>query len=122
MKLDAFNVGMFVVSLAVMAGVCFGTSWLAIAFRERRTWRRGSGGSVEILRPGQCYEVVRAFQDYYANRFEVGERLTYKSRDYLPYHGGHTVVFEERTMYFQDEESAEVLRNLAGYLRPVTMS
>lgn len=113
MKIDWFSIAGFVIGLAVVAAICFGTSGLVVWLRDRKRM------DVYGLRPGQRFQVVRAFQDHYGNAFEAGEQLTFKSRDYLPYHGGHTVVFEEKTMYLQDEDNAAILGNLAAYLRPV---
>lgn len=102
-----------VISVAVVVGLCFGMAALAIRLRRKM----GRGG-VYDLRRGRRYVVVQGFTDYHGGRFEAGERLTFRRHDYLPYHGGHTVVFDERTVYLQDEENAEVLGKLRDYIEP----
>ena len=72
--------------------------------------------SVFNLEPGVVYEVVKPFADYYRNQFSVGEKLTYVERNYVPYHGGHTVVFRERKLYLQDDENADLIDSLGEYL------
>jgi hypothetical protein len=72
--------------------------------------------TVYTLQPGKCYEVKRAFQDYYGNSFAVGERLTFQQRHFLPYDGGHTVMFAEKTMYLQEEVNRAILAEFSGYL------
>jgi hypothetical protein len=52
--------------------------------------------TVYTLQPGKCYEVKRAFQDYYD--------------------GGHTVMFAEKTMYLQEEVNRAILAEFSGYL------
>lgn len=72
--------------------------------------------TVYTLQPGQCYEVKQAFSDYYGNDFAVGERLTFQQRHFLPYHGGHTVMFVEKTMYLQEEVNRAILDDFSRYL------
>lgn len=45
----------------------------------------------------------------------AGTRLTFRERHYLPYHGGHTLMFREATLYLQDDD--EVCRNFARYFK-----
>jgi hypothetical protein len=72
--------------------------------------------TVYTLQPGVCYEVKQAFSDHYGNQFEVGERLTFQQRHFLPYHGGHTIVFTEKTMYLQEEVNRVILDDFSRYL------
>jgi hypothetical protein len=72
--------------------------------------------TVYTLQPGRCYEVKQAFQDYYGNDFVVGERITFQQRHFLPYHGGHTLMFAEKTMYLQEEVNRAVLNEFSCYL------
>lgn len=59
--------------------------------------------TVHGLRPGARYRVVRSFEDFYRNAFAAGEELTFASGAFLPYEGGHTLTFRERTMYVRDD-------------------
>ena len=73
-------------------------------------------GTVHGLVPGRTYRIVTPFTDHYSNRFEQGETLKFRERHFLPYHGGHTLVFEERAMYLQEEANAAILDNFARYV------
>lgn len=72
--------------------------------------------TVYTLQPGVCYEVKQAFSDYYGNQFEVGERLKFQQCHFLPYDGGHTVMFAEKTMYLQEEVNRAILDGFSDYL------
>ncbi|MEJ5225944.1 MAG: DUF3601 domain-containing protein [Anaerolineales bacterium] len=76
--------------------------------------------SVLDLQPGITYTVLREICDYYDNIFQVGEKLTFTERHYLPYDGGHTLVFGERRMYLQKDMHAEILDTLGDFLAPET--
>lgn len=80
------------------------------------TLRLGVRAGVYGLKPGASYRVVREIEDYHGNVFPAGMELSFVQRHYLPYHGGHTVVFRPKTMYLQDEENADVLNRLENYL------
>lgn len=75
---------------------------------------------VHQLQPSTRYRVRRTFLDFYRNQFQVGEVLTFISHSFLPYHGGHTIVFKERTLYLQEDENADILESLHEYLIEVT--
>ncbi len=74
-------------------------------------------GSVVIywLRLDAAYEIASTFTDHYGTVFSAGTRLTFRERHYLPYHGGHTLMFREATLYLQDDD--EVCRNFARYFK-----
>lgn len=72
--------------------------------------------SVYALEPGVVYIVTKRFDDYHAGKFEAGELLTFENRHFLPYHGGHTIVFREKALYLQESDQAEILDNLTDYL------
>lgn len=74
--------------------------------------------SVLDLQPGSTYTVLREICDYYGNVFQVGEKLTFTARHYLPYDGGHTLVFADRGMYLQQNEHAAILSALGDFLAP----
>ncbi len=76
-------------------------------------------GTVHALVPGAEYQVMQTFTDCNQGQFLRGERLRFKDRHFLPYHGGHTIVFEERTLYLQEEENAAILANFSAYVSPV---
>jgi hypothetical protein len=62
------------------------------------------------------YIVNRGFTDFYGNVFAPGEILTYVERNFVPYHGGHTIVFRERNLYLQDEANQDIIETFAEYL------
>ena len=68
------------------------------------------------LETGAAYAVKREFTDFYGNVFSPGEVLTYAERHFLPYHGGHTIVFRERSIYLQEEENSDIIDSFADYL------
>ena len=72
--------------------------------------------TVHRLAPGEVYEVRRELVDYQGTRFSPGMHLTFREAHFLPYHGGHTIVFAEASLYLQEEEHAEILGNLDRYL------
>ena len=80
------------------------------------TRRLGLKAGVYGLHPGVTYRVVREIKDHYGEVFPVGTELTFVRRNYLPYHGGHTVVFRPQPIYLQDETNADVLNALDAYL------
>ena len=73
-------------------------------------------GTVYGLQPDREYQVLRPFTDYYGNTFEPGQRLHFKSRNFSPYHGGHTIFFAERPLYLQEDANREVLEHFAEYI------
>lgn len=72
--------------------------------------------TVYNLQPGVVYRVTTGFTDYHQGSFTPGELLTYETRHFLPYHGGHTIVFRERAIYLQEEEQAELVNSLGRFL------
>jgi hypothetical protein len=60
--------------------------------------------TVHALASGERYRVIKPFRDHAGNAFAEGEILTFTRRDYLPYHDGHTLFFEERTMWLSGED------------------
>jgi hypothetical protein len=72
------------------------------------------GFTVYDLRVDAVYEVLQDFKDHYDAPFTAGTRLTFASRNFLPYEGGHTVNFRECTIYIQD--SSLVYARFADYI------
>ena len=68
------------------------------------------------FRAGAVYRVGETFADFYGNVFSVGETLTFVEKHFLPYSGGHTIVFKERRLYLQEEANENILRSLDKYL------
>ncbi len=66
------------------------------------------------------YQVVKSFTDYYGNSFKQGDILLFKERQFLSYHGGHTIIFEEQSLYLQEKVNAEILDNFSEYIIKVT--
>lgn len=75
--------------------------------------------NVQKLKKSARYQVRRAFTDYYSNLFRKGELLTFVGYQFLPYHGGYTLQFEERTIYLQEERNADILDSLGSYLESI---
>lgn len=74
------------------------------------------GATIYGLMPGESYRVIKSFIDYYGNSFGQGELLHFKQRHFLPYEGGHTLVFEERSLYLQEEKNSEILDHFSEYI------
>src|SRR5678815_1767117 len=72
-------------------------------------------GTVYGLVPGTEYRVMQTFTDYYNNQFQRGELLHFKERHFLPYHGGHTIIIHERSLYLQEDTNAPILSNFPSY-------
>ena len=75
--------------------------------------------SIYTLEPGANYLVTRAFPDCCGDVFAIGERLTYVERHFVPYHGGHTLVFKERSIFLQEEENADIIEAFGEYFSQV---
>lgn len=65
------------------------------------------------------YRVCRSFKDFYKNEFHPDEILTFVEYHFLPYHGGYTLVFEERNLYLQEDENADILNSLNTYFQQI---
>jgi hypothetical protein len=63
--------------------------------------------NVRNLRPGAAIRIVKTFRDCVGNKFAEGRTLHFTRRDYLPYHSGHTVYFQEAIMYLRDDDETE---------------
>lgn len=66
------------------------------------------------------YMVLRTFTDFYHNEFREGEILTFLEYNFLPYHGGYTIVFHEKTLYLQEQVNANILNSFGAYFRQMT--
>lgn len=75
---------------------------------------------IQALKPSRRYRVRRAFVDFYNNPFREGEVLTFIAYHFLPYHGGYTILFREKSLYLQEEANAEILNALDMYLSEIT--
>jgi hypothetical protein len=71
---------------------------------------------IYTLEKGSVYVVNKMFTDFYGNIFSPGETLTYVERHFLPYEGGHTIVFAERSIYLQEEANRDIIDRFADYL------
>ncbi|HLK61780.1 MAG TPA: hypothetical protein VKU00_34860 [Chthonomonadaceae bacterium] len=78
-----------------------------------------ANGTIYELKPGCRYRVRKDFTDFYKGHFAAGTILTFQHRNYLPYHGGNTIQFAEKTLSLQDDENADILDNLWDYLEEV---
>lgn len=77
----------------------------------------GSSTGIQDLKTDSHYRVQRDFADFHRNQFKKGELLTFVESHFLPYHGGYTVVFKERTLYLQEDVNSGILGSLEEYLR-----
>lgn len=77
-------------------------------------------GTVYGMIPGRRYRVMKSFEDCYKNLFQKNDLLRFKQRHFLPYQDGHTIVFEERILYLQEEISREILENFSDYIAETT--
>lgn len=50
------------------------------------------------LKPGEKIRVKTTFTDFDGDEVAAGTVLTFRERSYFPYDGGHTWMFEERTI------------------------
>ena len=73
-------------------------------------------GTVYGLLPGVRYQVINSFTDFYGNEFEKGEELHFQTRHFLPYDGGHTIIFESRRLYLQEDKNKDILENFSQYI------
>ena len=71
---------------------------------------------IRQLKKTSRYKVNQDFIDFYGNQFRQGEMLTFVGYHFLPYHGGYTIVFQERNLYLQEQENIEILDSLSDYL------
>jgi hypothetical protein len=106
----------FVLSFSRRDGRRAASTMKGHAQASKLTQRFGLKAGVYGLVPGTAYRVIRLIKDCHGSDFAVGEELTFAHRDYLPYHGGHTIVFRQRAMYLQDEVNADLLNALDAYL------
>jgi hypothetical protein len=74
------------------------------------------------MEPGSKYRVLKRFKDYHDNGFEPDTILTFVDRDYFAHDGGHTVKFEETTMYLEDGENFDILRDFHLYFEKVGLA
>ncbi|HKQ05518.1 MAG TPA: DUF3601 domain-containing protein [Blastocatellia bacterium] len=73
-------------------------------------------GTIYGLAPGGEYRVMQPFTDYYGNEFKGGELLRFRERHFLPYDGGHTIVFDERPLYLQETRNEAILAHFSEYI------
>lgn len=71
--------------------------------------------NIRSLTTGAAIRILQNFRDCAGGEFTEGQILHFTHRDFLPYHGGHTVFFKEATMYLCDnDETAMVVQNVDG--------
>jgi Domain of unknown function (DUF3601) len=62
--------------------------------------------------PGMAIRIVKAFRDCTGNEFTKDSILHFQRRNYLPYHSGHTVFFQEATMSLcVVDDTGEIVEN-----------
>jgi len=78
--------------------------------------------TVYRLQPGTHYRIAQRFTDHYGGAFEPGTDLTFLERHFLPYEGGHTLRFEEATIYLSENVPGEdaILTAFDHYFAEVT--
>ena len=68
--------------------------------------------NVYSLTPGVAIRIVKTFRDYDGQEFAAGRILHFTSRNYAPYSDGHTVTFQEATMYLCDtDQTSAIVQN-----------
>lgn len=118
------SVLLLAISMGVLLLSLIGTLLIYLRWRgQRRSTTslessppRGAAGTVYGLIAGHQYRVLQSFTDYYGNTFEQGQLLHFKQRHFLPYEGGHTIVFHERSLYLQEEANREILEKFSEYI------
>lgn len=75
--------------------------------------------TIDRLERSAHYQVCQTFHDFYHNLFKEGEILTFVERSFLPYHGGHTIVFKEKTLYLHEDENTDILDSFGLFFRRV---
>lgn len=88
------------------------------AWRDKIEWWRGRL-SVYRLLAGSRYRVCQSFTDFYGGHFDEDTVLTFVSRGFVPYTGGHTIGFQEATVYLQEEVNAAVLDEFDLYFEEI---
>ena len=86
---------------------------------KRPTYRDDLAGTVYGLVAGDEYRVIQPFTDYYANQFQLGDVLRFRERHFLPYDGGHTIVFDQRSLYLQETQNEELIANFSDYIERI---
>ena len=125
------NSGIIIAALMVAFFMSF--TWALLKFLRWRDGKRAAAfvatpapvradldGTIYGLILGNEYRVIQSFTDYYGNSFERNELLRFKERHFLPYDGGHTIMFDGRTLYLQEERNSEILENFAKYFVSTT--
>lgn len=69
--------------------------------------------------PGRVYEVQQDFTDHAQQTFRRGERHAFRTRHFLPYHDGHTLVFDDTVVQLQGELQREMVEHWEAYMAPV---
>ena len=88
----------------------------AVPAPTAETYRPELAGTIYGMIPGRKYQVIQSFTDFYGNTFEQNERMQFKQRHFLPYHGGHTIVFNERSLYLQEDTNKDILDRFSEYI------
>jgi hypothetical protein len=73
--------------------------------------------TIYTLEEGTVYIVTQPFKDHYGNEFSAGDKLTFVGRNFIPYHGGHTITFKEKTLYLQEEDNRDVVDTFGDYFQ-----
>ncbi len=67
------------------------------------------------LEADKQYIVKKPIVDFYGNTFTPGTVLTYE-KSYPPYHGLHTLLFAETTLYLHEEGHADIFADWARFI------
>lgn len=78
-------------------------------------------GTIYGLLPGRQYRVMQQFIGFYGNSFKQDELLKFKERHFLPYDSGHTVIFDKRMLYLQEDKNKEILEKFSEYIAQVEL-
>lgn len=122
------SVAAFFIGLLVFVALIVATYILARWIRTKLIWTAlgrtlveigfaNANGTIDDLKEGQRYIVTQSFANHSGSKFETGETLTYRGRQYID-QVGHVLEFEERTLNLHEQKDAAVLRKIWALLEP----
>ena len=118
----------FLIGLLVFLALIIAATFLARRIRSKLIWTAlgralvsigftNANGTIDDLKEGHRYIVTQSFVDHSGSKFNTGEMLTYRGRQYID-HVGYVLEFEERTLNLHEQMDAAVLRKIWAFLEP----
>ena len=129
MSIEPIDLPRFIAGLAIAVAFVFACAFVARWLRRKiifspagrflvKLGLENACGAAQDLARGRRYVVLRDFADYHGQAFRAGETLTFAEAEFVPYHGGWILRFDEKTMALQEEEQSDILRRIFDYLKP----